>query len=104
MCNTVSILLSSRQRLLTPLRVIYAEPGGQRIGRGTVYDDAEHDERQPDQQGHQGAGFLDERHQGLAVPAACGAEREPADSNSSALVRWGQAGVLQPRPMDDDFA
>ena len=35
--------------------------------------------RPANQQRHQGAGFLDERHQGLAAPATCGAEREPAD-------------------------
>jgi hypothetical protein len=34
-------------------------------------------EGQPDQQGHQGPGLLDERHQGLAAPAAGRAEREP---------------------------
>jgi len=43
-------------------------------------------ERQPDQQRYQGAGFLNERHQGLAASAACRAEREPADERGDEPV------------------
>ena len=56
---------------------------GQALHRGCDGDSAE---RQPDQQGHQGARFLNEWHQRLAPAATCRAEREPADERGDEPV------------------